>query len=150
MSLWLPGFSCIMTLKESKAFIDDICVEIYSCLFNVYLRQDFFLISLLWGACFLCSVLHTFNMQRSRFASTVSKCQGFCQGISPFYSICLSDKIAEAVKFLEIKKKSFPRTKKEFFCKRKKDFFHKKNFFTRHKLFMCIYIHYSYLHFVYF
>ena len=59
MSLWLPGFSCIMTLKESKAFIDDICVEIYSCLFNVYLRQDFFLISLLWGACFLCSVLHT-------------------------------------------------------------------------------------------
>ena len=45
--------------------------------------------------------------------------------------------------------KSFPRTKKEIFCKRKKDF-HKKNFFTRHKLFMCIYIHYSYLHFVYF
>ena len=78
-----------------------------------------------------CVTYSTFNMQRSRFASTVSKCQGFCQGISPFYSICLSDKIAEAVKFLEIKKKSFPRTKKEFFCKRKKDFFHKKNFFTR-------------------
>ena len=39
---------------------------------------------------------------------------------------------AEAVKFLEIKKKkSFPRTKEEIFCKRKKDFFHKKNFFTR-------------------
>ena len=78
-----------------------------------------------------CVTYSTFNMQRSRFASTVSKCQGFCQGISPFYSICLGDKIAEAVKFLEIKKKSFPRTKKEFFCKRKKDFFHKKNFFTR-------------------
>ena len=57
----------------------------------------------------------------------------------------------EAVKFLEnFFKKSFPRTKKEIFCKRKKDFFHKKNFFTRHNLFMCIYIHYSYVHFVYF
>ena len=91
------------------------------------------------------------TLQRSKFASAVGKCRGFCRGISPFYSICLGNKNAEAVKFLEIKKKkSFPRTKKEIFCKRKKDFFHKKNFFTRHKLFMCIYIHYSYLHFVYF
>ena len=89
-----------------------------------------------------CVTYSTFNMQRSRLASTVSKCQGFCQGISPFYSICLSDKIAEAVKFLEIKKKSFPRTKKDIFCKRKKDFFHEKKTFTRHKLFMWIYIYY--------
>ena len=58
----------------------------------------------------------------SRFASAVSKCQ------SPFYSICFGNKNAEAVKFLEIKKKSFPRTKKEIFSKRKKDFFHKKTF----------------------
>ena len=89
-----------------------------------------------------CVTYSTFNMQRSRLASTVSKCQGFCQGISPFYSICLGDKIAEAVKFLEIKKKSFPRTKKDIFCKRKKDFFHEKKTFTRHKLFMWIYIYY--------
>ena len=61
----------------------------------------------------------------SRFASAVSKCQ------SPFYSICFGNKNAEAVKFLEIKKKSFPRTKKEFFCKRKKDFFHKKKLFYK-------------------
>ena len=43
--------------------------------------------------------------QRSKFASAVSKCRGFCQGISPFYSICLSSINAEAVKFLEIFKK---------------------------------------------
>ena len=55
---------------------------------------------------------------------------------------------AEAVKFLEILKQNiFPRSKKEIFCK-KKDF-QKTPFFTRHKLLMCIYIHYSYLHFVF-
>ena len=27
---------------KSKAFIDDIYVEMYSCLFNVYVRQDCF------------------------------------------------------------------------------------------------------------
>ena len=78
----------------------------------------------------------------SRFASAVSKCQ------SPFYSICFVNKNTKAVKFLEIKKKSFPRTKKEIFCKRKKDFFDKKK--LRHKLFMCIDIRYLYLHFIYF
>ena len=65
-------------------------------------------------------------IQRSKFASAVGKCRGFCRVTSPFHSICLGNKNAEAVKFLEIKKKSFPRTKKEVFCKRKKDFFHKK------------------------
>ena len=72
-----------------------------------------------------CVTYSTFNMQRSRLASTVSKCQGFCQGISPFYSICLSDKIAEAVKFLEIKK-VFLELKKTFFAKEKKISFMKK------------------------
>ena len=43
--------------------------------------------------------------QRSKFASTVGKCREFCRGISPFYSICLDNKNAEAAKFLEIKKK---------------------------------------------
>ena len=72
------------------------------------------------------------HIQCSKFASAVGKCRGFCQGTSPFYSVCLCNKNAEAVKFLEIKKKiSFPRTIKEIFCKRKKDFIHKKNFFTR-------------------
>ena len=48
-------------------------------------------------------------------------------------SICLSNKNAEAVKFLKkIKKKiCFPGTKKEFFCKRKKDFFHTKKLFYK-------------------
>ena len=82
--------------------------------------------------------LHWSRWQHSKFTSAVGKCRGFCQGISPFYSICLSNKNAEAVKLLEIfLKNSFPRTKKEIFCKRK-------------KVFMCIYIHYSYLHFVHF
>ena len=77
----------------------------------------------------------SFTLQRSKFASAVGKFRGFCRGVSPFYSICLGNKNAEAVKFLEIKKNSFP---------------NKKNlFYTRHKLFMCIYIHYSNLHFVY-
>ena len=53
--------------------------------------------------------------QRSKFASAVGKCRGFCRGISPFYSMCLGNKNAEAVKFLEIKKNSFPRTTKEIF-----------------------------------
>ena len=63
---------------------------------------------------------------------------------------------ASAIKMLrqlnswKLKKNSFLKTRKEFFCKRKKISLIKKNFFTRHKLFMCIYIHYSYLHFVYF
>ena len=87
--------------------------------------------------------------QRSKFASAVDICRVFCRGISPFYSICLGNKNAEAVKFLEIKKKSFTRTKKEISCKRKKDFFHKKTLFYKTKLFICIYVHYSYLHFVY-
>ena len=57
--------------------------------------------------------------------------QGFCRSISPFYSICLCNKNAEAVKFLEnYKKKSFPSTKTDIFCK-KKYFFHKKNLFYK-------------------
>ena len=44
-------------------------------------------------------------LQCSKFALAVGKCQGFCRGISPFYSICLGNKNAKAVKFLEIKKK---------------------------------------------
>ena len=57
-----------------------------------------------------CLVLKHVNLynvvyQCSKFALAVIKCRGFCRGISPFYSICLSNKNAEAVKFLEIKKK---------------------------------------------
>ena len=62
------------------------------------------------------------TLQRSKFASAVGKCRGFCRGISPFRSICLGNKNAEVVKFFEIKKNSFPRTKKESFLKKKKRF----------------------------
>ena len=58
--------------------------------------------------------------QRSKFASAVGKCRGFCRGISPFYSICLGNKNAEAVKFLEIKKKVFLELKKKCFLKEKR------------------------------
>ena len=90
--------------------------------------------------------------RRSKFASAVGKCAGFCRGISPFYSICHSNKNAEAVKFLEIffEKIVFLELKKKFFVKEKKISFIKNNVFTRHKLSMCIYIHYSYLYLVYF
>ena len=47
----------------------------------------------------------TLEIKRSKLATAVSKCRGFCRGISPFYSICLGNKNAEAVKFLEIVKK---------------------------------------------
>ena len=87
--------------------------------------------------------------QRSKFTSAVGKCRGFCRGILPFYSICLGNKNAKAVKFLEIKKKVFLELKKKFLVKEKNISFIKKPFFTRQKLFMCIYVHYSYLHFVY-
>ena len=40
--------------------------------------------------------------------------------------------------------------KKFFFFFKKKIFLIKKTFFTKHKLFMCIFIHYSYLYFLYF
>ena len=89
------------------------------------------------------------HLQCSKFASTVGKCQDFYWGISPFYSICLSNKNAKAVKFLEIWKIVFLELKNKFFVKEKKISFIKKTF-LQDKLFMCIYIHYSYLHFVYF
>ena len=40
-------------------------------------------------------------LQHSNFTSAVGKCHGFCQGISLLYSICLSNKNAEAVRLLE-------------------------------------------------
>ena len=68
--------------------------------------------------------------QYSKFALAVSKCRGFCWGISPFYSICLGNKNAESVKFLEIKKKIvFLELKKKFFVKEKKISFIKKTLF---------------------
>ena len=67
--------------------------------------------------------------QRSKFASAVGKCRGFCRGISPFYIICLGNKNAEEVKFFQIKKKIvFLELKKKFFVIEKKVFFHKKTF----------------------
>ena len=38
--------------------------------------------------------------QHLKFASAVAKCRDFCRGISPFYSLCLGNKNAKAVKFL--------------------------------------------------
>ena len=52
--------------------------------------------------------------QRSKFDSAVGKCQGFCQGISMFLSICLSKKDIEAIEFLGLIKKYFPRIKPKF------------------------------------
>ena len=69
----------------------------------------------------------TFPVQCSKFASAVGK----CRGISPFYSICLGNKNAEAVKFWEIKKKVFLELKKKFLVKEKNISFIKKPFFTR-------------------
>ena len=104
-------------------------------------------LTLFWGKWMrlkLCSPIHCFAIglqgktDDSIQNSPRQSANADCRGISPFYSICLSNKNAEAVKLLEIfLKNSFPRTKKELFCKRK-------------KVFMCIYIHYSYLHFLYF
>ena len=63
--------------------------------------------------------------QHSKFASVV----GFCRSITPLYSICLSNKNAEAVKFLEILKKLvFLQLQNNFFVKEKKIFFIKKTF----------------------
>ena len=67
-------------------------------------------------------------VQRSKFTSTVSKCWSFCWDISPFYSICLSNKNAKAVKFLEIWKIVFLELKNKFFVKEKKISFIKKTF----------------------
>ena len=41
-----------------------------------------------------------YMLQYSEFALAVGKCQGFCQGISMFFSICLGKENAEATKFL--------------------------------------------------
>ena len=85
-----------------------------------------------------CVYIMTIGFQRSKFASAVGKYWGFCQGISPFCSICLGNKNAEAVKFLEILKQNiFPRSKKEIFCKRKKDFFPKKTLFLQDTNYSC-------------
>ena len=53
----------------------------------------------IFHACMRWMVSHE---QHSKFVAAASKCQGFCRGISPFYSICLGNKNAKAVKFLEI------------------------------------------------
>ena len=56
-----------------------------------------------------------------KFASAVGKPWGFYQGISTFYSICLSNKNAEVVNFLEIKKRIvFLELENKFFVKEKK------------------------------
>ena len=54
-------------------------------------------------------------IQCSKFASAVGKCQGFCQGINLFYSICLGKKNAEAIELLEILNKYFSTNKKTYF-----------------------------------
>ena len=64
--------------------------------------------------------------QRSEFASTVSKCRGFCRGITMFFSICLSKKNAKAIEFFGLIKKYFSKNKKKLnvFLKTKIFVFH--------------------------
>ena len=65
--------------------------------------------------------------QHSKFASAVRK----CRGISPFYSICLANKNAKAVKFLQIFKKIvFLELKNQIFVKKKR-FLSKKTLFYK-------------------
>ena len=79
-------------------------------------------------------------MQRSKFASAVSKFRGFFRGIFQFDSICLGNKNTETVKFLEIKKKKkkivILELKKKFFVKEKKISFI-KIFFLQDKNYSC-------------
>ena len=91
---------------------------------------------------------HHYSVRNSPRQS--ANAEAFAEAYLHFIVFASAIKMPRQLNSQKLKKNSFPRTKKEIFCKRKKDFFHKKNFFTRHKLFMCIYIHYSYLHFVYF
>ena len=71
-------------------------------------------------------MLHTvkkrIHEQRSKFASAVGKCRGFCRGISMFFSICLGKKNAEAIQYLGIFKKYVSKNKKYFCLKEKKIF----------------------------
>ena len=60
--------------------------------------------------------------QRSKFASAVRKCRGFCRRISPFIVFASAIKMPRQLNSLKSKKKSFPRTKKQIFCKRKEFF----------------------------
>ena len=61
---------------------------------------------------------------------------GFCRGISMFFSICISKKIAEVIKFLGISKKYVSENKIDF-CSRKKSnvSLNKKIIFVFHKIF---------------
>ena len=71
----------------------------------------------------------------SKFASAVSKCRGFCQGISRFFSICLGKKNAEAIKFLEILKKYVSKNKIYFCLKNKRNVpLNKKLYFVFHMI----------------
>ena len=69
-----------------------------------------------------------FILQRSKFASAVSKCEGFCPGISPFYSICLGNKMPRQLNSSNLKKNVFLELKNKFFVKEKKTSFIKKSF----------------------
>ena len=74
--------------------------------------------------------------QRSKFTLAVSKCWGFCWGISMFFSICLGNQSAKVIKFLEILKKYVSKNK-IYFCLRKKRNvpLNKKVYFVIHTIF---------------
>ena len=63
----------------------------------------------------------TMHLQRSKTASTVGKCRGFCRGISVFFSIYFGKKNAKAIRFLGILKNLFSNNEKyTYFCLKKK------------------------------
>ena len=62
-------------------------------------------------------------LQHSKFTSAVSKCWGFCWGIYMFFSVCLSKKNTEAIKFFGILKNTSLRINYIFVKKKRKEMF---------------------------
>ena len=75
--------------------------------------------------------------QHLKFASTVSKCQGFCRGISMVFIITLGKKTVEVIEFLRTMENCFLRVKKYLFClKRKRNvLLNEKVIFVFHMIF---------------
>ena len=94
---------CIIIL-ESLCYIYYVCVHVQT--WSIYVV-------------FMWYILHFHYDQHSKFTSAVGRCQGFCRGISMFFSICLGNQNAEAIKFLEILKR-YTSKNKIYFCLQKK------------------------------
>ena len=79
---------------------------------------------------------HFTESQGSKFASALSKCWGFCRGISMFFSICCGKKNAEAIKCLVILKEYVTYNKMYFYFKKKRNVLpNKKVIFVFHTIF---------------